>query len=216
VVVADDHIVLREHLASLLARSGFNVVGQAADAAELVALVDEHEPTLAVADVAMPPTYSREGLDAAWAIREKFPRTGILLLSVDVELGVSAELLLREGAIGYLLKSRIIDTPGIFDVLKRISAGATVLDPPFIAGLSSTRGRHHRFAALSRREREVLALMAEGYSNTGIARRLRLAERTVQAHVHRVFSKLELPLTDDDHPRVQAVKTYLDLFHSQG
>jgi DNA-binding NarL/FixJ family response regulator len=215
VVLADDHIVLREHLASLLARSGYNVVGKAADATELLELVELRKPSLAVVDIRLPPTYSREGLDAAWTIRQKFPRTGILLLSAHVELGFAAELLLREGAIGYLLKSRIIDVPDLLEAVKRISAGATVVDPAFVARLSSTRRRHHRFAALSHREREVLALMAEGYSNTGIARRLRLAERTIQAHVHRVLSKLELPSTDDDHPRVRALISYLDLRYPQ-
>jgi DNA-binding NarL/FixJ family response regulator len=210
VIIADDHTLPRESLARVLARSGFSVVGQAADAVELLHLVEERMPSLAVVDIRMPPTYSREGLDAAWTIRQNFPHTGILLLSTKAELGFAAELLLREGAIGFLLKSRVVDIPHLLDALTRISSGATVVDPLVVAGLSSDRRSDNRFAFLSRREREVLALMAEGYSNTGIARRMRLAERTIQAHVHRVISKLELPPTADDHPRVRAVTTYLD------
>jgi DNA-binding NarL/FixJ family response regulator len=211
VVVADGHIVLREHLASQLTRLGFRVVGLAANAQELLELVKEQRPSLAVVEVRMPPTHGHEGLDAALTIRQEFPRTGILLLSARVELGFAAELLLREGAIGYLLKSRIVGYSDLLDALRQIAAGATVIDPALATGLSSTRCLHRRFAGLSRREREVLALLAEGYSNVGIARRLRLAERTIQAHVHHVLGKLDLPLTEDDHPRVRAALTYLEM-----
>jgi DNA-binding NarL/FixJ family response regulator len=210
VVLADDDILLRESLASLLAQSGFDVLGQASDATELLELVGARQPSLAVVDIRMPPTYSSEGLGAAWTIRQKFPHTGVLVLSAYVEVGIAVELLLSERATGYLLKSRVTDVPELVDALHRIAHGSSVIDPTLVAELLSARRRDNPLSVLSRREYQVLALMAEGRSNAGIARRLSLAEGTVQVHVHRIVRKLNLSLTDDDHRRVRAVIAYLD------
>lgn len=210
VVVADDDVLLRESFASLLAQSGFDVVGQAADATELLALVRELEPALVVLDIRMPPTYTNEGLEAASAIRRTFPRTGILVLSVHIEVGAAMQLLLGERAIGYLLKWRITDVPDFIRTLDRIARGATVIDSTLVTELVSAQRRDDPLATLSRREQQVLALMAEGRSNAGIARRLSVAEGTVEVHVHRIMEKLKLPPTEDDNRRVRAVVAYLD------
>jgi DNA-binding NarL/FixJ family response regulator len=210
VVVADDDVLLREGLASLLDRSGFDVVGQAADAAELLALVRDRKPQLVLVDIRMPPTHTTEGLDAARVIRAESPDTGILVLSAHVEVEQATELLASGHAIGYLLKSRVTDVADFVDTLERIAKGASVVDPALVQELVSARRRDDPLAALSAREQEVLMLMAEGRSNAGIARRLWVTEGTVEKHVRSILTKLNLPETGDDHRRVRAVITYLE------
>ena len=210
VVVADDDVLLREGLASLLDRSGFEVVGQAADATELLALVRDRKPQLVLVDIRMPPTHTTEGLDAARVIREELPDTAILVLSAHVDVEHATELLASGHGIGYLLKTRITDVADFVDTLERISKGASVVDPALVQELVSARRRDDPLAVLSAREQEVLMLMAEGRSNAGIARRLWVTEGTVEKHVRSILTKLDLPETGDDHRRVLAVITYLE------
>ena len=210
VVVADDDVLLREGLASLLERSGFEVVGQAADATELLAVVRDRKPQLVVVDIRMPPTHTTEGLDAARVIRAELPDTGILVLSAHVEVEHATELLASGHGIGYLLKTRVTDVADFVDTLERVSKGASVVDPALVQELVSARRRDDPLAALSAREQEVLMLMAEGRSNAGIARRLWVTEGTVEKHVRSILTKLNLPETGDDHRRVRAVITYLE------
>lgn len=210
VVVADDDVLLREGLASLLDRSGFDVVGQAADATELLALVRDQAPQLAVVDIRMPPTHTTEGLDAAKVIRTESPDTGILVLSAHVDVEHATELLASGHGIGYLLKTRVTDVNDFVETLERIAKGASVVDPALVSELVSARRRDDPLAALSAREREVLMQMAEGRSNAGIARRLWVTEGTVEKHVRSILTKLNLPETGDDHRRVRAVITYLE------
>jgi DNA-binding NarL/FixJ family response regulator len=210
VVVADDDVLLREGLASMLERSGFEVVGQAGDAAELLRLVRERKPQLAVVDIRMPPTHTTEGLDAARVIRTESPDTGILVLSAHVDVEHATELLASGRAIGYLLKSRVTDVADFVDTVERIAKGASVVDPALVQELVSARRRNDPLAVLSAREREVLMQMAEGRSNAGIARRLWVTEGTVEKHVRSILTKLNLPETGDDHRRVLAVITYLE------
>ncbi len=210
VVLAEDDVLLREGLASLLERSGFQVVGQAGDAAGLLALVAEQAPELLVVDIRMPPTHSAEGLDAARQIRTQHPEIGILVLSAHVEVEHAMELLASGRRVGYLLKTRVTDVEEFIDTLQRIARGGSVVDPGLVAELVTARRRDDPLAALSAREREVLALMAEGRSNAGIARRLWVTEGTVEKHVRSILTKLTLPETGDDHRRVLAVLTFLD------
>ncbi|HEX3547491.1 MAG TPA: response regulator transcription factor [Mycobacterium sp.] len=210
VVVADDDVLLREGLASLLDRSGFEVVGQASDATELLALVRDRKPQLAVVDIRMPPTHTTEGLDAARVIRTESPDTGILVLSAHVEVEHATELLATGHGIGYLLKTRVTDVTDFVETLDRIAKGATVVDPALVQELVSARRRDDPLSVLSAREQEVLMLMAEGRSNAGIARRLWVTEGTVEKHVRSILTKLNLPETGDDHRRVRAVITYLE------
>ena len=210
VIVADDDTLLREGLASLLSRSGFDVVGQAGDGAELVELVRERKPELVVVDIRMPPTKTTEGLDAARLIREELPDTGILVLSAHVEVEHAMELLASGHGVGYLLKSRVTHVADFIDTLERIARGASVVDPALVQELVSVCRRDDPLAVLSAREHEVLALMAEGLSNAGIAGRLWVTEGTVEKHVRSILMKLNLPETQDDHRRVRAVITYLE------
>jgi DNA-binding NarL/FixJ family response regulator len=210
VVLAEDDVLLREGLASLLERSGFEVVGQAGDGAQLLALVDAETPEPVVVDIRMPPTHTAEGLDAAQRIRQEHPETGILVLSAHVEVEHAMELLAGGRGIGYLLKSRVTDVEEFIDTLQRVARGGSVVDPGLVAELVAARHRDDPLAVLSPREREVLALMAEGRSNAGIARRLWVTEGTVEKHVRSILTKLTLPETDDDHRRVLAVLTFLD------
>ena len=210
VVVAEDDVLLREGLASLLDRSGFDVVGQAGDGPQLLALVRDTEPELVVADIRMPPTHTTEGLDAARAIRDEFPDIAILVLSAHVDVEHAMELLASGHGIGYLLKSRVTDVADFIDTLERIANGASVVDPALVAELVSARRRDDPLAVLSAREQEVLALMAEGRSNAGIGRRLWVTEGTVEKHVRSILTKLNLPETGDDHRRVLAVITHLE------
>jgi DNA-binding NarL/FixJ family response regulator len=210
VVLAEDDVLLREGLASLLQRSGFEVVGQAGDATRLLALVAEQTPDLVVVDIRMPPTHTAEGLDAARQIRQQQPQIGILVLSAHVEVDHAMELLASGRGVGYLLKSRVTDVEEFLDTLGRIAKGGSVVDPTLVAELVAARHRDDPLAELSAREREVLALMAEGRSNAGIARRLWVTEGTVEKHVRSILTKLTLPETTDDHRRVLAVLTFLD------
>jgi serine/threonine-protein kinase PknK len=210
VVVADDDVLLREGLASLLGRSGFDVVGQAGDATELLDAVRELQPELAVVDIRMPPTHGTEGLDAAKTIRQEWPEIAILVLSAHVDVDHAMELLAGGRSIGYLLKSRVTDVADFVDTVGRIANGASVVDPALVAELISARRRDDPLAVLSTREREVLTLMAEGLSNAGIGRRIWVTEGTVEKHVRSILTKLDLPETGDDHRRVRAVIMYLD------
>jgi len=210
VVVAEDDVLLREGVASLLDRSGFDVVGQAGDGAQLLAIVRQQTPELVMTDIRMPPTHTTEGLDAARVIREELPATGILVLSAHVDVEHAMELLASGHNIGYLLKSRVTDVADFIDTLGRIAKGASVVDPALVAELVSARRRDDPLGALTEREREVLALMAEGRSNAGIAHRICVTEGTVEKHVRRILSKLRLPETGDDHRRVLAVIAFLE------
>jgi len=210
VVLAEDDVLLREGLASLLERSGFEVVGQAGDAAGLLTLVREQAPELVVVDIRMPPTHSTEGLEAARQIRQELPETGILVLSAHVEVEHAMELLAGGRGIGYLLKSRVTDLEEFLETLQRIARGGSVVDPALVQELVTARRHQDPLAVLSEREREVLALMAEGRSNAGIARRLWVTEGTVEKHVRSILTKLSLAEADDDHRRVLAVLTFLD------
>lgn len=210
VVVADDDVLLREGLASLLERSRFEVVGQAADARELLALVRARTPDLVISDIRMPPTHTTEGLEAAKVIREEFPEIGVVVLSAFVEVEQAMELLASGDGSGYLLKSRVTDVEEFVDSLERVARGGSVVDPALVQELVSARRVDDPLEELTPREREVLALMAEGRSNAGIARQLWVTEGTVEKHVHSILAKLPLSETEDDHRRVLAVVTYLD------
>jgi DNA-binding NarL/FixJ family response regulator len=209
VVLADDDVLLREGLAGLLERSGLEVIGQAGDASQLIALVREHEPDLAVVDIRMPPTNSTEGLDAARLIRERFPQTAVVVLSAHVEVAHAMDLLASGQRSGYLLKSRVTNVQDFVESLNQIVRGGTVIDPALVMELVAARRVSDPLDALSAREREVLALMAEGQSNAGIARQLWVTEGTVEKHVHSILMKLQLPETDDVHRRVLAVLAFL-------
>jgi DNA-binding NarL/FixJ family response regulator len=210
VMLAEDDVLLREGLASLLERSGFEVAGQAGDAAGLLALIREKAPDLVVVDIRMPPTHTTEGLDAAREIRAAFPDVAILVLSAHAEVEHAMELLASGRRIGYLLKSRITDVEDFIETVERIAKGGSVVDPALVRELVTARKRNDPLAVLSEREREVLALMAEGRSNAGIARRLWVTEGTVEKHVRHILAKLNLPEAEEDHRRVLAVVTFLD------
>jgi DNA-binding NarL/FixJ family response regulator len=210
VVLADDDVLLREGLASLLERSGFDVVGQAGDQSQLLTLVRDTVPDLAVVDIRMPPTHTVEGLEAAGTIRAEFPEITILVLSAHVEVEHAMALLATGRGIGYLLKSRVVDVDEFIDTLGRIAKGGSVVDPELVMELVNARRRDDPLAVLSAREREVLALMAEGRSNAGIASQLWVTEGTVEKHVRSVLAKLNLPETAGDHRRVLAVITFLE------
>jgi DNA-binding NarL/FixJ family response regulator len=210
VLLADDDVLLREGIASLLGGAGYDVVGQAGDALGLTDLVRERSPDLVVIDIRMPPTHTSEGLQAASAIRAEFPQIGILLLSAHVEVETAMDLLEGGKRIGYLLKSRVMDAADFIDAVERIARGGAVVDPALVQELVAARRRDDPLADLTPREREVLALMAEGRSNNGIAHRLFITEGAVEKHVHSILMKLHLPTTDDDHRRVLAVVTFLE------
>ena len=210
VVLADDDVLLREGLASLLERSGLEVVGQAGDPVGLLRLVREHEPDLVIVDIRMPPTQTTEGLEAARQIREELPDTAVVVLSAHVEVDEATALLASGQRSGYLLKSRVIDVEDFIDTLNRILKGAAVVDPGLVQELFAVRRAHDPLDVLSAREREVLALMAEGRSNAGIARQIWVTEGTVEKHVRSILMKLDVSETTDDHRRVLAVITFLD------
>lgn len=211
IVLADDDTLLREGIASLLRQSGFDVVGQAHDAAGLLDLVREHRPDVAIIDIRMPPSYLTEGLDAALQIRKELPETGILVLSAHTEVGEAMELLAAGQRVGYLLKSRVTDVDQFTDTVGRIAAGGSVVDPDLVRELIAARRRDHFLEHLTGREREVLALMAEGRSNAGIAHQLWVTEGTVEKHVRSILARLQLPETEEDHRRILAVLAYLEL-----
>jgi DNA-binding NarL/FixJ family response regulator len=210
VVVADDDVLLREGLGSLLANSGFDVVGQCGDATQLLAMVRELRPELVIVDIRMPPTRTTEGLDAARVIREELPETAILVLSAHVEVEQATELLASGQRSGYLLKDRVSDVDDFLATLDRIVKGAAVVDPALVQELLAARRVEDPLQVLSQREREVLALMAEGRSNAGIAHQLWVTEGTVEKHVRSILMKLRIVETSDDHRRVLAVLTFLD------
>jgi serine/threonine-protein kinase PknK len=210
IVLADDDVLLREGLASLLDRSGFEIVGQAGESSQLLSLVREHRPELVIVDIRMPPGQSTEGLEAARLIRQENPEVAILVLSAYVEVEHAMTLLATGERIGYLLKSRVTNVAQFVDTLERIAQGGSVVDPALVQELVAARRRHDPLDLLTQREREVLALVAEGSSNAGIARRLWITEGTVEKHVNSILSKLQLPDTADDHRRVLAVIAFLE------
>jgi DNA-binding NarL/FixJ family response regulator len=210
VAVAEDDVLMREGLASLLERGGYDVVGQAGDGSELLRIVHEQRPDLAIVDIRMPPTYSTEGLEAAATIRREFPETAILILSAHVEVAHAMTLLASGRGSGYVLKSRIADLEEFLDIVERVSRGGSVVDPALVQELITVRQVDDPLEELTPREREVLSLMAEGRSNAGICKRLWLTKGTVEKHVHSILQKLNLPDADDDHRRVLAVIRYLD------
>ncbi|MFI0447457.1 response regulator [Actinomadura sp. 6N118] len=210
IALADDDVLLRGGIASLLERSGFEIAGQAGDATELLGLVREQKPDLAIVDIRMPPGYSTEGLDAARVIRKELPEIGILLLSAHTEVEEAMELLAAGQRVGYLLKSRIADVADFVETVERIARGASVVDPGLVQELIAAHHRDDPLEALTRREREVLALMAEGRSNAGIAQRLWITEGTVEKHVRSILARMQLPETEDAHRRVLAVLKFLE------
>jgi serine/threonine-protein kinase PknK len=210
VVLAEDEVLLREGLASLLERAGFDVVGQCGEPSELLGLVREHRPELAIIDIRMPPTHTREGLDAARVIREEAPETAILVLSAHVQIEQATDLLAGGERSGYLLKSRVTDVDEFTETLERIVRGASVVDSALVQELIAARRVDDPLDELTSRERDVLSLMAEGRSNAGIAHQLWVTEGTVEKHVHSILMKLPLPGTEDDHRRVLAVLTFLE------
>jgi DNA-binding NarL/FixJ family response regulator len=210
VVIADDSLLVREGIASLLRRAGVDVVAEADDGEELVRLVDEHEPDVAIVDVRMPPTHTEEGLEAARAIRERHPGTGILVLSQHVEVGVAMRALVETPqGLGYLLKERVTDLADFASTLRHVAAGGSALDPQIVSRLLADPRGDGPLSSLTAREREVLELVAEGRTNKAIADRLVITQRAVTKHVTSIFAKLGLPPGEDDHRRILAVLTYL-------
>ena len=210
VVLADDTMLLREGVARLLGEAGFDVVGQAGTAEELVAQVATEAPDVAIVDLRMPPTHTDEGLRAALEIRAANPKVGVLVLSQHADVGLAMKLL-AEGAegVGYMLKDRVADLEDFADAIRRVAAGGSALDPTIVSQLLSRRRAAGPLDDISDREREVLELMAEGRSNQGIAERLEISERGVQKHVTSIFEKLGIGAGTDDHRRVLAVLTFL-------
>lgn len=218
VAVADDSALLRRGLSTLLTAEGLSVVGEAADAAELLHCVRNERPDVAVVDIRMPPSYTTEGIEAAKTIRSTQPGTGVLLLSQYVETE-SAMALLGNGAkdLGYLLKERVSDIDDFVDALRRVASGGTAVDPEVVACLVTRPYEgHHSSDDLTSRETDVLALMAEGRTNQAIGKALFLGERTVEAHIRSIFQKLELRPEPEDHRRVLAVLSYLRTGTSSG
>jgi DNA-binding NarL/FixJ family response regulator len=209
VVIAEDTVLLREGLAGLLEDDGHEVVGRAGDAEALLALVAEHEPDLAIVDVRMPPDYDDEGTRAAAVIRRDHAGTAVLVLSQHIETRHVVELVADGGGFGYLLKDRVLDVDDFLDAAVRVSRGGSALDPQVVSRLLVAHESDDALGELTPREREVLGLMAEGRTNSGIARRLWLTEKTVETHVRSILLKLGLRADPDDHRRVMAVLAYL-------
>ncbi|HEY4279557.1 MAG TPA: response regulator transcription factor [Conexibacter sp.] len=211
VVIAEDSVLLREGIVRLLEEAGHEVVGQAGDAEDLVRKVTAHRPDIAIVDVRMPPTNTDDGLRAALELRERTPETSVLVLSQYVEEGYAHELIGGGAAgVGYLLKDRVADVERFVDAVARVGEGGSALDPEVVAQLLGRRRRDDPLDALTPREREVIALMAEGRSNSAIAQELVVTERAVEKHVTSIFGKLSLPPAAQDHRRVLAVLRYLD------
>jgi DNA-binding NarL/FixJ family response regulator len=210
IVIAEDSVLLREGLAKLLEDEGFEVVGRAGDADDLLLKVRSYSPDVAIVDVRMPPTHTDEGARAAATIREQYPDVGVLLLSQVVEATFALRLFTESPAgFGYLLKDRVLDVDDFLDALKRVSRGGTAMDPTVVAQLLGRTRPDDPLAMLTERERGVLELMAEGRSNAGIGRKLFLSPKTVETHVHAIFNKLGLAQAPDDHRRVLAVLAFL-------
>jgi DNA-binding NarL/FixJ family response regulator len=209
VAIADDDVLLREGLAALLREGGYDVIGQAGDADGLIDLVRREQPDIAIVDIRMPPSHMTEGLVAARTIREESPQVAILVLSAHIEVEHAMDLLGAGRGIGYVLKTRVGDVDELTDVLERIRSGGSIVDPTLVEELVRARRARDPLEELTARERDVLALMAEGRSNAGIARMLSIAEGTVEKHVRNVFDKLHLPDARDDHRRVLAVVAFL-------
>jgi DNA-binding NarL/FixJ family response regulator len=210
VLIAEDDVLLREGLVRLLADEGFDVIDQAGNASALLALAHRHRPDLVIVDIRMPPTHTTEGLDAARTIREEMPETAVVVLSAHAELEQATDVLAYGERSGYLLKSRVTDIDEFIATLRRIINGAAVIDPALVQQLLAARRAEDPLEELSAREREVLALMAEGRSNAGIARQLWVTPSTVEKHVHSIFAKLRIEEASDDHRRVLAVIRFLE------
>jgi DNA-binding NarL/FixJ family response regulator len=210
VVIADDSVIVREGIASILARAGVDVAAQASNADELMDEVDAHRPDVAIVDIRMPPTHTDEGLRAAHALRERHPGLGIMILSQFVEVGIATRLLAEnpEG-LGYVLKDRVADVDEFNRTLERVAEGGSALDPQIVTRLLSAERETGPIAALTPREREVLELIAEGRSNPAIAEHLGITLRSAEKHVSSVFAKLDLPADGGDHRRVLAVLRFL-------
>jgi DNA-binding NarL/FixJ family response regulator len=211
VVIADDSLLLREGVSRLLAEAGIEVVGQVGDAEQLLREVADKQPDVAIVDIRMPPTHTDEGLRAARELRSRHPRLGVLVLSQYVRPSYALELLADDASgVGYLLKDRVSDVHELSDAVHRVGGGGSALDPSVVAQLVDRRRKGHgEIDDLTDREREVLALMAEGRSNSAIGERLVIAERTVEKHVTNIFMKLRISATQEDHRRVLAVLAYL-------
>jgi len=211
VVVCEDLALLREGLVGLLERDGFEVAAAVADADAFEEAVEEHEPDVCVVDVRLPPAFTDEGLRAAIAARDRHPGLPVLILSQYVERTYARELLADgSGGVGYLLKDRVADPADFAAAVRRVAEGGTALDPEAVSQLLGDKTGDDRLEQLTPREREVLAAMAEGRSNSGIAERLVVSERAVEKHVSNIFWKLDLPATGQDHRRVLAVLAWLD------
>ena len=210
VVLAEDSVLLREGVARILDEAGFEVVGQAGNADELLLKVRSYSPDVAIVDIRMPPTHTDEGLRAAQEIREKHPTCGVLVLSQYVEATYAMELLAESAeGVGYLLKDRVSDVNEFADAVRRVGEGGSALDPTIVSQLVGRRRRDDPIDQLTPREREVLGLKAEGRSTSGIAEQLVVTDRAVEKHVTSIFSKLRLPAASEDHRRVLAVLAYL-------
>jgi DNA-binding NarL/FixJ family response regulator len=210
VVIADDAVLFREGLAKVLEAAGIQIAAQVGDAERLLARVRADPPDAVVVDIRMPPTHTREGLDAARRIRAEHPQVGVLVLSQYVEPHHAMQLL-EDGTegVGYLLKDRVGEVAEVVDAVRRVAGGASVIDPEVVAQLIGRRRTRNPIEELTEREREVLTLMAEGRSNQAISQRLFLSPKTVEAHVRSIFTRLDLPATPDDHRRVLAVLAFL-------
>jgi DNA-binding NarL/FixJ family response regulator len=210
VVIADDSALIRRGVAGLLEEAGYEVIGEAETADEVLTLIRADPPDVAILDIRMPPTYTDEGLRAARTVREENPEVGVLVLSQYVETDYAMEVIAEgSGGVGYLLKDRVVGQGDLAEAVRRVGTGGSVIDPEVVSTLMQRRRRADPLAELTDRERDVLALMAEGRSNLAIGQAAHLAPKTVEAHVRRILTKLGLEPTPDDNRRVLAVLTYL-------